>query len=273
MNLLAPLDPACRLLLAKIPDIIDKVFPLQERFKKKLKYDIADLSELFTSRRPDRKISYLSKPNLLSAYLRYFLPWNVYRLCRTLPSLPLELKDGDIITDLGSGPLTMTIALWCCRPELRKLNLEFHCIDRTAGVLEAGKKIFSALVDDFNNAENSKSSWKIKTIRGEIKNNGTLTAELRGKPSALVSAVNIYNEIFWNFSPVDKDSRQALAFKSARLLNSLCADNGSVFVFEPGIPRSGEFISALRDALIKQGQTIISPCLHQKECPFPGKAK
>ena len=284
MDLFTPLSPAMHRQLDELISLIDKVFPLPRRFRSGLPRDVAELSRLFTSGRSDRSLSYLGKPNLLSAYLRYFLPWNVYRLCRLLPSLPLDLKDGDAIIDLGSGPLTLVLALWLCCPSLRPLTLEFICVDRTASVLNAGEKIFSAL------ALGVKNTWKIRTIRGELAGRGIRLSRnhedgffhpdkiTHGKPVALVSAINVFNEIYgeislwekssWEETPVHQGLKN-LTEKSARLLSSCCGE-GAVLVLEPGIPRSGEFISSLRASLLEQGLEPVSPCVHTHVCPFPG---
>ncbi|MCL2479115.1 MAG: rRNA methyltransferase, partial [Treponema sp.] len=116
MNLFRPPDPDSGILQDELIRIINKIFPLPARFARGLPADVQELSSLFTSRREERGHSYLGKPNLLSAYLRYFLPWNVYRLCRLLPSLPLDLKEGSIVFDIGSGPLTFALALWISCP-------------------------------------------------------------------------------------------------------------------------------------------------------------
>ena len=84
MPLLAPLfallPPETRRLMDGIPALIEKTFPLPGRFRSALPSDVAELSRLLTSGRGERGLSYLGRPNLLSAYLRYFLPWNLYRL-------------------------------------------------------------------------------------------------------------------------------------------------------------------------------------------------
>lgn len=237
--------------------------------------DIRDLSSLFTSNRSERGHSYLGKPNLLSAYLRYFLPWNVFRLCRLLESIPLELKDGDLVFDIGSGPLTLTIALWICRPDLRDMSLRFVCLDRTPAVLEAGKKLFAALA--------GKNKWEIAAIKGElIKNNFKIKTNgkavfihpskiLRGKSAALVTAINVFNEIYWDFSPADSEGQKTITVQAASVLASCAGTNDSrVLVVEPGIPRSGEFITGLRSTLARDGFKIYAPCLHMEACPFPG---
>ena len=268
MNLFNELSFETSSLLKKLPGIIDKVFPLPARFRNKLKYDVAELSALFTSNRPEKKTSYLGKPNLLSAYLRYFLPWNVYRLCRLLPSLSIKLKNTDAVLDLGAGPLSFATALWISRPDLRKLNLEFRCVDHTSAVMDTGKKILYAMSAETDSSAKP-GNWNIKTIQSEIQRT-KLPLKIYGKPAAFVSAINFYNEIYWNYSPADKTSLDRLAGSSANLLSSLCADKGQILVVEPGIPRSGEFISLLRGKMIEKGLGVLAPCPHEKECPYPG---
>jgi hypothetical protein len=278
IDLFPPLTQDAKTILDGIPALIDKVFPLPRRFQFGLPEDIAELSAAFTNERSSRGTSYLGKPNLLSAYLRYFLPWNLYRLCRLLPGLDLPfgiLRDSDskknasaaagitaneniiAVTDLGSGPLTLPIALWISRPELRKLHLEFRCLDQTGAVLDAGKKLFSALAG-------SDTMWTIRAIKGNL---GT---PVHGGPAQLVSAVNLFNEIFQNLPHTDSESLRRLAQKNARVLAALAGSSGSILIVEPGVPRSGEFIAALRDALIELNKSPASPCPHGGECPFPG---
>ena len=259
-------------ILDRLPGLIDEVFPMPARFRPALGRDVAELSRLLTSGREDRGVYYLGRPALLSAYLRYFLPWNIYRLSRILPSLPLDLKDHDAVNDFGAGPLTLAASLWICRPELRDIALEFRCLDRTPSIMEAGKKFFSALGAAFPAEKKSggQSPWTIKTIRGELRRNGRLSVEIRGKPAALCAVLNVYNELFWDFSPADTDALERFTRNHASLLASLTDSRGSVLVMEPGIPRSAEFISLLRACLMKEGLGPLAPCTHSSVCPLPG---
>jgi hypothetical protein len=202
-------------------------------------------------------LSYLGEPPLLSAYLRYFLPWNLYRLCRLLPALPLSLEKGDAVTDLGSGPLTLVLALWISRPEFRSLALEFRCLDRTGAALEAGLKLFHALAGP-------DSPWTVKTIRA------SLGERIYGKPARLVTAVDLFNELFWGIPPGDRAKLRSLAERQGRFLAALAGAGGSILAVEPGIPRSGEFLAALRAALVEAGRLPLAPCLHAGSCPCPG---
>ena len=263
-GLFPPLSQQTRVILDRLPGLIDKTFPLPARFRSALPRNVAELSRLLTSGRAERGASYLGRPALLSAYLRYYLPWNIYRLCRLFSTLPLELKPGDAINDLGAGPLTLAASLWISRPELRNIPLEFRCVDRTTVVLEAGKKFFAALTLEAG------CPWIIKTIRAELRINGTLSTEIRGKPAALSAALNVYNELFWNFSPMDTEGLRRFARSQARQLSSLTENPGFILLVEPGIPRSGEFVSLLRTSLIEEGRFPISPCTHHGACPMPG---
>jgi len=261
------LSEEARKTLARIPALVEKTFPIPARFRAALPSDVAELFSLLTYQRTERSTSYLGKPALLSAYLRYYMPWNIYRLCRLLAALPIKLKSGDAVNDLGTGPLTLAASLWISRPELREIPLEIRCLDKTASVLEAGKKFFAALAPG--------CPWTVKTIRGEIRGfgrqrGGALSVEIRGKPAALSAAVNIYNELFWDLSPTDKEGLERFALSQARLLSSLTDSFGFVLVVEPGIPRSGEFISRLRSSLMKEKRLPLSPCPHSGSCPLPG---
>jgi len=265
--LFPPLSQGARRTLASIPALIERTFPIPARFRTALPADVAELFRLLTSQRAERGASYLGRPALLSAYIRYYLPWNIYRLCRLLAALPIGLKSQDAVNDLGAGPLTLAASLWISRPDLREIPLEIRCLDKTAAVLEAGKKFFAALAPG--------CPWTVRTIRGEIRGFGrqrgkALSVEIRGKPAALSAAVNVYNELFWDFSPMDKEGIERFAQNQARLLSSLTDSSGFVLIVEPGIPRSGEFISLLRSSFINEKRFPLSPCPHSGPCTLPG---
>jgi ribosomal protein RSM22 (predicted rRNA methylase) len=255
-------------MLETIPSLIEKTFPIPGRFRGKLPSDIAELSHLLTNNRGSRSLSYLTRPNFLSAYLHYFLPWNLYRLCLLLPTLNLTLKAGDSITDLGCGPLTLTSALWISRPDLRNLPLEFNCIDRSGPALDAGKKFFTALCED-SNCKNV--LWKINLIKEDVDIRQIKGAKKR-KPAVLVCAVNMFNEIYENLSHNNADGLRQMAKNSAQTMNSEAVKNASILIVEPGVPQSGKFISFMRDALMGLGHLVASPCTHTSTCPLSGGA-
>jgi hypothetical protein len=252
-------------LLNGIPALIDRVFPLPARFRSSLPKDVAELSRLLTSGRGERGLSYMGRPPLLSAYLRYFLPWNLYRLCRLLPALGITLSTGDIITDLGCGPLTFASALWICRQDLRSVPLEFNCVEQNRSALDAGMKFFATL-----GGENS--LWKINAIKGDLRTLTTRNAALSRK-AALVCAVNVCNEMYGDISRNNENNLSLNAEKTSRLLAGYGSAESAFLVVEPGFPRCGEFVSLLRGAFLEQGIRPVSPCPHDNICPMKSKKR
>jgi len=257
------LPPETRVILDSLPSLIKKTFPIPGKFRSALPSDIAELSRLLTNRRGDRSLSYLGRPNLLSAYLHYFLPWNLYRLCLLIPRLDLCLSPQDTITDIGCGPLTFASALWIARPDLRKVPLEFFCIDRSSPALEAGKKFFAALSE-------GKSIWNIHPVREDVDfRQANITRKV--KPASLVCAVNVFNETYETISHNNVDGLKRMAANAAHLLSGLSSDNAFLLTVEPGVPQSGRFISFLRMSLLELDLVPISPCTHTDPCPLTKK--
>ncbi|MCX7655242.1 MAG: rRNA methyltransferase [Treponemataceae bacterium] len=265
MNLFPPLTTHQIHDIELLLHVIEQTHPLPARFKGELPRHVAELSALLTRERSDRVGGYLGKPHLQSAYLRYFLPWNVFRLVKLLTALPVPFQHNNTIVDYGAGPLTFTLALWIARPELRNTVLTIKCVDQTPSIMEAGRKIFTELVRQTLGPENRfsdmlASPWHIHTIKGG------LGVPLKGPAPQLICAVNVYNELFWKRA----EEAPLLAQKEARRLHGLCAENGSILVVEPGIPRSGHFCSLLRQGFIQNGRSILAPCFHTGDCPMPG---
>jgi len=257
------LPPETRVILDSLPSLIKKTFPIPGKFRSALPSDIAELSRLLTNRRGDRSLSYLGRPNLLSAYLHYFLPWNLYRLCLLIPRLDLCLSQNDTITDIGCGPLTFASALWIARPDLRKVPLEFFCVDRSSPALEAGKKFFAVLCEE-------KSIWNIHPVREDVDfRQANITRKV--KPASLVCAVNVFNETYETISHNNIDGLKRMAANAARLLSGFSSDNAFFLTVEPGVPQSGHFISFLRESLLELGMSLTSPCPHALPCPLTKK--
>ena len=230
--LFQPLSAGVHRGIEELLPVIDRTFPLKRRFSSELPKNISWLSALLTKERSGLDGSYMNDPALFNAYLRYFLPWNVFRLSLLLPALPLDDLAGTAeIVDLGSGPLTLPVALWIALPEIRDTPLSFRCVDRNGAALEAGVKLFSALAG--KNGE--KTRWQVKTYRA------ALGERLKLPPAALVCAVNVCNELFQKLPQADTAALAVNAKKFAWRLASLTRDSGRVFVVEPGAPRPAQF--------------------------------
>jgi hypothetical protein len=179
--------------------------------------------------------------------------------------MDIVLSSGDTITDLGSGPLTFVSALWISRPDIRDMPLEFYCIDRSFPALEAGKKFFDAL--------SGGSPWKIRLIRDTIDARAKAGVNRVRKLSALVCAVNLFNELCEDLPHNDTEGLTRMAAAAARVMQSYASPQASVLMVEPGVPRSGQFISLLRSAFLELNRLPLSPCPHIGACPFPGGKK
>lgn len=243
-----------RALLDAFPEIIQGVFPLDSKKLQMLPGQIRELSHELTDERSERRVGYLNDPAELSAYIRYYMWWNLVRLTRLFSALPVELSDGDAAVDLGSGPLTLPIALWMARPDLRKKKISWYCVDISAGALSAGEELFLSLA-----AHTGDEPWQIVRVKGE-------SGVSLKRSVALVASANMFNELFWD-NPLPLEAQ---AKHHAEELVSYASPAASVLVIEPGIPRAGRFVSLLRDSLLRAGFSPVSPCPHEGECPLPG---
>ncbi len=250
------LAPDCIRALDVLPSILNEIVPLSRSHRLGLGKGIRSLWEDLTSEREHRASEYLSAPAYYSAYLRYFLPWNLLRLSSFLPATPIELDDGSTVVDIGSGPLTFPIALYLSKPQLRSKRLTIYCTDRTERILKVGLEVFESLCLRLNGAL---PDWKLQLQRHQF---GLPLAE----KADLLTAANVFNEFFWK-SKAPLGMRASL---TARQLLGYLKDSGSVLLMEPGDPRSGSFISALRAGLASFGAMPMAPCPHSLACPMPG---
>ena len=242
--------------LIQLPSILDEIVPLTPRHRHDLGKSIRSLWEDLTSEKEHRTAEYLSSPVHASAYIRYFLPWNLVRLASIFSSLPLHLEDGASAMDIGSGPLTLPIALFLARPDLRSKHLTFYCADHTEKILKLGQMIFESICARLTGAL---SAWKIVLLHQQF-------GDYPPEKVDLLTSANLFNEFFWK-SKAPLGMRASL---TARQLLGYLKGSGSIFLMEPGDPRSGSFISAVRAALSSFGAPPVAPCPHTYACPFPG---
>ena len=106
-----------------------------------------------------------------------------------LAKLDLGLAAGNRIIDIGSGPLTLPIALWIARPELRGVELHIDCVDRVRRVMEIGATILEGLAL----RSGQPFAWKV-TVKKE---SFSMAETFERERYALVTAANVFNESFW----------------------------------------------------------------------------
>lgn len=246
--------------LAKVSAITAGAFAVPTSHQHDLPLAVRDLSRILTEERGQLSRPYWASPRYVFAYLHYFLPWNLYRMAWLLPNLDISLKPGDVVLDLGSGPLTLPLALWCARPDLRPLPLTFVCSDLSAQIMEAGRSIFREMAG-------LDCAWRIKLLRAPA---AKALAVSRNEPYALIMAGNLLNELA---SARHTASNHDLAGVLAKLMaevHARLAPDGSLLLVEPGTRLGGKLISLGREAALRHSFIPLAPCPHCKACPMPG---
>ncbi|WP_243547214.1 small ribosomal subunit Rsm22 family protein [Pseudodesulfovibrio tunisiensis] len=233
--------------------VLKKAVPLKSKHWQSLPYDIRDMSRAMTSESRGARKNYMTEANFLSAYLYYFLPWNLYRQSRLFPGLGLDVPDGGHVVDLGSGPLTVPLALWISRPELRTRKLNFTCVDRSPKPMHMGLDIFRQLAG-------KDSPWRIKTVKG------LFSDRIAGNADLLVSA-NALNELVWT----GRDEAQT--GRIARRMAETVKPDGKVLIIETGVRQTAHILDLFRTALMEQGLLPLAPCPHAEPCPMAGQGK
>lgn len=250
--LFAPLDAQAREALEAYRQVLAGAHPVKPRHLADLPHDVKRLSLALTAERgPGPQANYLASPAVLSAYLHYFLPWNLYRLSRLFAGLAYDLPDGASVLDLGCGPLTMLQALWIARPALRARRLRFVCVDQTGQALRAGRALFEALSGEAGRA------WSVETVQAPAH-------KAPQEPFRAVWSANAAGEMVRGRGEEGHESLE----RSAGLFLSRLAHDGELLLVEPGTRHGGRLLSRLREAFLEEGLAPLAPCVHHGPCPM-----
>lgn len=220
-----------------------ELIPMKPSQKKELPHVCRELSEYLTTDREFLSRPYWSTPKLLSAYFHYFMVWNLVRLCRLFPNLNLgSVPDRTTFMDLGSGPLTIPLALWLSRKDLRAKEITFICADLAPQPLQLGKKLFEKLRSSLDPG----CPWKIQTLRTP---NHKAFRQIH-EPIYLLTMGNVLNE--------GDEKKNITAFEQIRqLYENACqvlADDGKIFAVEPGTRQGARMIQILRKLAVSELQ-------------------
>ncbi|MBO4319756.1 MAG: hypothetical protein J5857_04730 [Treponema sp.] len=254
------IPPEAKKILAEFDKIISSTHPLNSKQRAMLPKNILELSHTLTDERTDRRLGYMNQPATLSAYTHYYLWWNLVRLTRLFSNLPREffnLKENSVCLDLGSGPLTVPIAIMLARPELRSRELTWYCVDISSQALSIGENLLLTVSARLNS-----KPWKIVRVKGDF---GTAIKE----KASFISCANVFNEI----REGDKMPPDFLAKKYVQgILDYAQKDSDTrILVIEPGTPPSSRLLSLMRDSFMRTDYFPVSPCTHCLTCPMDGK--
>ncbi len=272
-------------IIVNFDKVIEDVMHLSGKQKVTLPAAVKNLSHQLTDERGTRRLGYMNEASFLSAYVNYFMWWNLVRLCRLFANLPksaFNFDDKTVALDIGSGPLTIPIALWLSRPELRSKKIVWYCLDLSSQALSLGEEIYLSVAAKTIAAAVSKSEdekspekkaektfepWKIIRVKGSL---GTAIKE----KADFVTCGNTFNEIIQrNEMPTDflakKYSSQLISYLKDEKDDAEKKQN--ILLIEPGDPHSARFISLIRNAFIRQNFKPVAPCPHTEECPMAGR--
>ncbi|MBQ7538163.1 MAG: hypothetical protein IJT42_04280, partial [Treponema sp.] len=267
-----------RKIIQEFDKIVADVRGMSGKQKVSLYGAIKNLSHQLTDDRNSRRLGYMNSANYISAYINYFMWWNLVRLTRLFANLPktafesLENSQNPVAIDVGSGTLTVVIALWLARPELRSKRITWYCMDLSQTALAAGENLYlSIAAKTIKNEEGAGlppatppaelRPWTIIRVKGAL---GTSIKE----KADFISCANVFNEIIQNNEmPTDFLAKKY----TGELLSYLKNEISTLLLVEPGDPHSARFISLMRDALIRQDYAPLAPCPHAKECPMAGR--
>ncbi len=237
---------------------------LQNLQKKALKKDICDLSALLTSERTELTTPYWTIPALTNAYIHYFMPWNLVRLCQLFPSLDLpEVEDEDYVLDMGSGPLTCIIALWIARPDYRNKKLNIIATDVSTKPMEIARDILEKLAELLE----VPLHWNIRLHKQSYSQALAKKSTKLPQKAKLILSGNILNEVETR-QKLQESELQELFSKYSLSVLDLLDERGSYIAIEPGTRQGGRLVSLLRQESIKNSLFPHAPCTHSKRCPF-----
>lgn len=294
-ELLPPLPAEAQTALARLPEALARVRPLSGAHRRSLPEDIASLSRALTAERAELRRPYWSRPAFVSAYVHYFLPWNLVRLARLFRGLPLPAPGAPngppesvpLLLDAGSGPLTVPLALWLARPEWRKAPIEVLALDSAAQPLELGRALFIAWGEVLG-----QPVWRVRLARGPLESlaaKATPLLHAGGRPW-LITAANVLNELGparrGHRGAASEDGEDAGAEDGAaslleerldRLLGAwvplLAQPDGegpgpALLFVEPGTRLGGSTIMRLRELALAGGLSALAPCTADNACPL-----
>ena len=223
------------------------------------------LNPLFTTERPHRSSNYFSDPVLRSGYLAYYLPINMIKTVMILERSFGSLKnwpDNIHVADIGSGPLTMSLAfvLWLSTRDNsgKKFHITIDAFEQNPTILKDGGAILKSLATTCPSLENFRFTFNPH-------NTNLVRHRFTRKKHDLIFCGNIFNEMSerhhqWHFA--------------SSMLTQLSGPDTRFIIMEPGTKKSARDLQALRDQLIEEsGFTVLAPCLHQNTCPLNLEAK
>ena len=191
----------------------------------------------------------MTQPRFRAAYLLYFVPTGAATVLHVLQrsGVLVQLAGKPLrVLDLGSGPLTASMALALATDA----PLDITAVDASRPSMEDGQAVLQKLRPDV----------KVKLIDGNLRDGKTLH-KLSGQYDVILAA-HVLNE--WP----NQTNRPAQEWVE-RLLAERLAPGGACVLVEPATRNGSHKLIDVREHLLAtSGLTIVSPCVGTMPCPL-----
>ncbi len=221
--------------------------------------NVLRLSRLLTRDRDDLPSSYLRDPGLRDAYLHYYLPANLAKVCLPLRELarhPAGLlhRDRLRVLDLGTGPGTSVLGmLEFFAEEEQPPALEFTAVDHVRENLLIAGELFGEL------RRTCRGTADLRTVQRPI---AAKMDDCEGTYDIIVFS-NVLNELFHGAVGRIAGRTELVA----AVLDRMLAQDGACIVIEPALRDTTREMLMVRDGLSERGLSVYAPCLLQERCP------
>lgn len=203
----------------------------------------------------DRRLAgsgYMENPQQLGAYLLYYWPISyqqIYYAIKNCSNIEnIFKKDSIKILDVGCGPAPASVTICDFLAQNSSAKLSVTLMDYSSSALDLASHIY-------------KSDLKSVPITTRVHNIEKDPLELHDSFDIIVMS-HALNEL-WKDNPNFIEKRTDFLLDLSKKLEK----NGLLLLSEPALLNTSRNLIALRDRLLENGFSVLSPCLGHNKCP------
>ncbi|MBR6154150.1 MAG: methyltransferase [Treponema sp.] len=228
--------------------------PLNSRELSSVSQALLSLQRGLTGNRKLAGSGYMDNKDHLGAYLLYYWPVSYMQIsyainsCTPFLQYPESSDSTVTILDIGSGPAPASMAICDLLSSITTNQIEVTLVDSSTKAMELAKRIYG---DDNPNV-------KVRTIKTDLQQG---LPPVSTKFDIIVMSHSI-NEL-WK-DKADKVERRS------EFINHIAENlkpTSLLLISEPALLETSRSLIQVRDELIKNGFSVLSPCLKSHPCP------
>jgi hypothetical protein len=227
---------------------------------------VRDLNVAFTQERAFLPKNYLSRKEMRSGYILYFLPVNALKVATLLSEIaPDRILQGDRIDlsllDVGSGPGTGMLGTMLFLEgffgRAKTVRLRWTLLDQNRQALQDAAALHDLALSDLRRRFPKVEIASELRLEGRDLFEGKISRLMTG--ADVILCLNVLSELASNRRrPLLED-----------LLKAVLKADGRMLVMEPALQGTTRDLMELRDELLDRHLALVhAPCLHQAECPM-----